>query len=61
VEAPDVRIVLRGKQADLADDPVAGRPGQPTGCARADGTVWTSRKRWRIVAGTCLRTYDRIE
>jgi hypothetical protein len=61
VEAQDVRIVLRGVQIGLADDPIVDHRGQPADYVHTDGTVWTWRKRWRIVAGTRLRMYDLIE
>jgi hypothetical protein len=61
VEAQDARIVLRGEQIGLADNPIVDHPEQPADYVHTDGTVWTWRRRLRIVAGTRLRMYDRIE
>jgi hypothetical protein len=61
VEVEDVRIVLRGAQIGLAHDPVVSHSGQPDDYVHTDGTAWTWRERWRIVAGTLLRMYDLIE
>ena len=54
VEVQDVRI-------GLAHDPVVSHSGQPDDYVHTDGTAWTWRERWRIVAGTLLRMYDLIE
>ena len=61
VEVQDVRIVLRGAQIRLAHDPVVSHSGQPDDHIHTDGTAWTWRERWRIVAGTLLRMHDLIE
>ena len=60
IELEDLRIVLRGEQIGLAEDPVEVHRGQPGDYVRADGTVWTWLKRWRLVAGVHLRVYDLI-
>jgi hypothetical protein len=48
---PDSRIVLRGGQIGLANDPIVDHPGQPADYVHTDGTVWTWRERWRLVGG----------
>jgi hypothetical protein len=58
---PDSRIVLRGDQIGLANDPIVDHPGQPADYIHTDGTVWTWQKRWRIVGGIRLRMYDLVE
>jgi hypothetical protein len=60
LELEDIRIVLRGAQIGLAENPVVSHRGQPGNYAHTDGTVWTWLKRWRIVAGVHLRMYDLI-
>jgi hypothetical protein len=57
---PDSRIVLRGGDIGLANDPIVDHPGQPADYTHTDGTVWTWRQRWRIVGGVHLRMYDRV-
>jgi hypothetical protein len=47
----DPRIVLRGSQIGLADDPIVDHPGQPAHYVHTDGTVWTWQQRWRVVGG----------
>ena len=61
VELEDMRIVLRGAQIGLAEEPVAVHRGQPGDYVHTDGTVWTWLRRWRPVAGVHLRVYDLIE
>jgi hypothetical protein len=61
VTTPDSRIVLRGDQTGLANDPIMDHPGQPADYIHADGTVWTWQERWRIVDGVHLRMYDLVE
>jgi hypothetical protein len=58
---PDSRIVLRGDQIGLANDPIVDHPGQPADYIHTDGTVWTWQERWRIVGGILLRMYDLVE
>jgi hypothetical protein len=58
IELGDIRIVLRGAQIGLAEDPVVIHRGQPDDYVHTDGTVWTWLKRWRLVAGVHLRMYD---
>lgn len=60
VELEDMRIVLRGAQIGLAEDPVVTHPGQPGDYVYTDGTVWTWLKRWRLVAGVHIRMYDLV-
>ena len=67
-----VRIMLRGDQIGLANDPVVDHPGQPADYTYKDGTVWTWLRRWRIVGGelgdlpgqrvggTHVRVYDLV-
>jgi hypothetical protein len=55
------RIVLRGAQIGLANDPIVDHPGQPADYVREDGTIWTWQQRWRIVEGVHLRMYDLVE
>ncbi len=69
---PDTRIVLRGHQIGLANDPIVDHPGQPADYVHTDGTVWTwEKQRWRIVGGVqddkgwlvdriLLRLYDLV-
>jgi hypothetical protein len=38
---PDSRIVLRGGQIGLANDPIVDHPGQPADYVHTHGTVWT--------------------
>jgi hypothetical protein len=54
----DTRIVLRGHQIGLADDPIVDHPGQPEDYVQKDGTTWTWERRFRIVEGVRLRMYD---
>ena len=61
VELEDVRIVLRGAQIGLAEDPVVIHRGQPGDYVHADGTAWTWLKRWRLAAGAHMRVYDLVE
>ena len=61
LELEDVRIVLRGAQIGLAEDPVVSHRGQPGDYVHTDGTVWTWLRRWRLVAGVHLRVYDLME
>ena len=61
LELEDVRIVLRGAQIGLAEDPVVSYRGQPGDYVHTDGTVWTWLRRWRLVAGAHLRMYDLIQ
>lgn len=61
LELEDVRIVLRGAQIGLAEDPVVTHRGQPGDYVHTDETVWTWLERWRPVAGVHLRVYDLIE
>lgn len=61
IELEDVRIVLRGAQIGLAEDPVVIHRGQPGDYVHTDGAVWTWLERWRPVAGVHLRMYDLIE
>jgi hypothetical protein len=61
VATPDPRIVLRGAQIGLANDPIVDHPDQPADYTHMDGTVWTWRQRWRIVGGVHLRLYDLVE
>lgn len=61
VELEDMRIVLRGAQIGLAEDPVVIHRGQPGDYVHADGTVWTWLARWRPCAGVRLRMYDLME
>ena len=64
VTTPDPRIVLRGEQIGLADDPIADHPGQPADYIHTDGTVWTWQQRWRIVGPVHrhlrIRLYDLV-
>jgi hypothetical protein len=64
-------IMLRGAQIGLADDPIVDHPRQPADYTHTDGTIWTWRKRWRLVGGvrddkgffhfrTHLRMYDLV-
>ena len=57
---PDSRIVLRGAQIGLANDPIVDHAGQPVDYTHTDGTVWTWKERWRIVRGVHLRMYDLV-
>lgn len=60
VELEDMRIVLRGAQIGLAEDPVVIHRGQPGDYVYTDGTIWTWLRRWRPLAGTHLRVYDLV-
>jgi hypothetical protein len=44
---PDTRIVLRGHQIGLGNDPIVDHPGQPADYTYMDGTIWTWKDRWR--------------
>ena len=59
---PDPRIVLRGAQIGLADDPIVDHPGQPADYIHPfpDGPVWTWHQGWRVVGGVRLRVYDLV-
>jgi len=59
--APDPRIVLRGDQIGLTNDPIVDHPGQPADYIYTEGTIWTWQERWRIVGGVHLRMYDLAE
>lgn len=59
-DGPDTRIVLRGGQIGLPDDPIVDHLGQPADYTHTDGTVWTWQERWRIVGGVPLRMYDLV-
>lgn len=61
VELEDMRIVLRGAQTGLAEDPVVTHRGQPGDYIHTDGTAWTWLSRWRPFVGVHLRVYDLIE
>ena len=60
IELEDIRIVLRGAQIGLAEDPIVTHHGQPDDYVHTDGTAWTWLKRWRPVAGVNLRVYDMV-
>ena len=60
MELEDMRIVLRGAQIGLAEDPVVIHSGQPGDYVHTDGTIWTWLERWRPVAGVHLRMYDLV-
>jgi len=60
IELEDMRIVLRGAQIGLAEDPVVVHRGQPGDYVHTDGTAWTWLQRWRLAAGVHLRMYDLI-
>jgi len=60
IELEDMRIVLRGEEIGLAEDPVVIHRGQPGDYVHTDGTVWTWLKRWRLLAGAHLRAYDLV-
>lgn len=61
IELEDMRIVLRGAQIGLAEDPVVIHREQPGDYVHTDGTVFTWLQRWRLTAGVHLRVYDLIE
>lgn len=56
--APDPRIVLRGDQIGLANDPIVDYPEQGADYWHTDGTVWIRQNRWRVAGGARLRVYD---
>jgi hypothetical protein len=62
VTTPDPRIVLRGDQTGLADDPIVDHPRQPADYIHPfpDGPVWTWQQEWRVVGGVRLRVYELV-
>jgi len=62
VTVEDTRIVLRGGQVGLADDPIVDHPRQPADYIHPfpDGPVWTWHQEWRVVGGVRLRVYELV-
>lgn len=58
----DTRIVLRGDQIGLADDPIVDHPRQPADYIHPfpDGPVWTWHQGWRVVGGVRRRVYELV-
>ncbi len=58
----DTRIVLRGDQIGLPNDPIVDHPQQPVDYIHPfpDGPVWTCHQEWRVVGGVRLRVYELV-